>query len=318
MENIQPKEPTGLKLFLLTIRSYAFPATVIPVIYGTIIAGLFNPGIKINFFLFFLTMVGALAIHVVSNVVNDIYDFKKGIDREDPEIGIPHGGSMVLSKGWVSMNSMVMITVISLLLAVGIGLYIWTQCGNWILYLMIFGGLLAVYYTAKPLSLKYKALGDIMVFIGFGVGVTLGSYIVQTKEFSWMPVVLSVPVGLLIIAILHSNNIRDLYFDKTFGIKTLPILVGEKLSKYIYDILIIGAYLSVIIFVALGFLPWLALLNLLTLPTAIKLVRMLKDIPRASIERFNMGTQHNLLTAKFNMQFGLLLNIGILIKILFI
>jgi 1,4-dihydroxy-2-naphthoate polyprenyltransferase len=310
--------PKGFKLFMMTVRAFAFPASVIPILYGSILSMLLVPDVKFDFLLFALTLIGAMAVHVGSNVINDIYDFKKGIDKEDPEIGIPHGGSLVLSKGFKSMKDMKIIAASSLILAVLIGLFLYYMCGIWILYLMIFGFFAAVYYTANPFALKYKALGDLMVFLSFGVGMTLGSYYVQVKEFSWVPMLLSVPIGMLIIAILHSNNIRDMKFDRTFGVKTIPILIGESASKYMYDVLILGAYASIILFVVFGLLPWPALLNLVTLPAALKLIKMLRNIPEETLPRWEMGTKHNIMTAQFNMQFGLMLNIGLLLAWFFL
>ena len=310
--------PKGFKLFMMAARAYSFPASVIPVLYGSILSVLIVPGLNFNFFYFILTLIGAVSVHVGSNIVNDIYDYKKGIDKEDPDTGIPHGGSMVISKGFVSVSGMKVIAFGSLLLAGLIGIYLWMVVGIWILYLMIFGLFAAVYYTANPIALKYKALGDLMVFLSFGVGMTLGAYYVQTGVFDWRPVVLSTPIGLLIIAILHSNNIRDMKFDGAFGVKTIPILIGQKMSIYMYDVLLISAYASIMIFVALGLLPWPALLNLITLPTALKLVKMLKTIPDENLPRWELGTKHNILTAQFNMQFGLMLNLGLLIAFLFL
>jgi 1,4-dihydroxy-2-naphthoate polyprenyltransferase len=310
--------PKGLKLFMMAVRAYSFPASVIPIIYGSIIAVLFNPGIKFNYFHFALALIGSVAIHITTNLINDIYDFKKGLDKEDKEIGIPHGGSQVLSMGLVSKSFMKTTTVITTLLAVGIGVYLYIFAGIWIVYLSIFGLLSAVFYTASPFALKYKALGDIQVFLSFGTGMTLGAYIVQTHEFSWIPVILSIPFGLLIDAILHSNNIRDLNFDGKFGVKTLPILIGERLSFYFYYFLILGAYSSIIIFVALKLLPWFALLNLITFPSALKLLKMLKDYPQETMARYELGTKHNVMTAQFNIQFGLALTIGLLISLFFL
>lgn len=310
--------PKGFKLFLMAARAYSFPASIIPVLYGSILAMLLVPGIKFNFFYFALTLIGAISVQVGSNIINDIYDYKKGIDKEDPDTGIPHGGSMVISKGFVSISGMKALAFGSLVLSGLIGIFLWIMVGPWILYLMIFGLFAAMYYTANPIALKYKALGDLMVFLTFGVGMTLGAYIVQTHQFSWLPVVLSTPIGLLIIAILHSNNIRDMKFDGAFGVKTIPILIGQKMSIYMYDVLIIGAYASIILFVVLGLLPWLALLNLLTLPTALKLIRMVNNIPDENLLRWEVGTKHNIMTAQFNMQFGLMLNIGLLIAFLFL
>lgn len=207
--------------------------------------------------------------------------------------------------------------VISLAVAFLIGLYLYTQAGSWILYLSLFGLLSAIFYTAKPLALKYKALGDIQVIISFGLGMTLGAYIVQTGTFSYMPLLFAIPLGLLIDAILHSNNIRDIKFDGKFGVKTLPILIGEKLSIKLFYVMVLGAYLTLIIFVALKLLPWFALLSLITLPMALKLVKMTDGFPADGLARFEYGTKHIMLTAQLNMMFGLTLVLGLLISYLF-
>lgn len=309
--------PKGLKLFFMAARAYAFPASIIPIFYGSILAVLLNPGLKFNYLNFIITLIGAVSIHITTNVVNDIYDLKKGIDKEDKEKGIPPGGSQALSLSLVSKKYMKTTGIISTLIAIATGVYLYTQAGPWIIYLSAFGLLSAIYYTASPFALKYKALGDIQVFLSFGTGMTLGAYIVQTHEFSWIPIILSIPFGLLIDAILHSNNIRDINFDGKFGVKTLPILIGERLSFYFYYFLILGAYTSIIIFVITGLLPYFALLNLLTFPAAVKLLKMLKNYPQETMERFELGTRHNIMTAQFNTQFGLALTIGLLISLFF-
>lgn len=319
MEAQNNQKPKGLKLFSMIVRSYAFPASIVPIVYGSLLAVFLNENVKFNFFLFALTLLGAICIHITTNIVNDIYDFRKGIDKKDEELGIPHGGSMVLSLNLATESQLKTIALVSTLLAVAIGvfLYIATNFNAIILGLIIFGFFSAIYYTAFPISLKYKALGDLQVFLSFGTGMTLGAYMVQTQEFSWVPVILSIPIGLLIAAILHSNNLRDLKFDSTFGVKTIAILMGEKLSKNYYYFLVFGAYASIIVFVAFKLLPVPALLNFITLPIAIRLAKMLKELPQESIPRFEYGTKHNIMTAKLNMQFGLALSIGILISILF-
>ena len=146
---------------------------------------------------------------------------------------------------------------------------------------------------------------------------TLGAYIVQTGTFSYMPLLFAIPLGLLIDAILHSNNIRDIKFDGKFGVKTLPILIGEKLSIKLFYVMVLGAYLTLIIFVALKLLPWFALLSLITLPMALKLVKMTDGFPADGLARFEYGTKHIMLTAQLNMMFGLTLVLGLLISYLF-
>lgn len=301
----------------MATRAYSFPASIIPVLFGSMLAVLLNPGLQFNFLNFFLTLAGCILVHVGTNLINDIFDYDKGIDKEDKELGIPHGGSMVLSMGLLNIKQMKTGAAISLFIALLIGIYLYTQAGIWILYLSLFGLFSAIFYTAKPIALKYKALGDIQVIISFGLGMTLGAYIVQTGQFSYMPLLFSIPIGLLIDAILHSNNIRDINFDGKFGVKTLPILIGEKLSIKVYYVLILGAYASIIIFVALKMLPWFALLSLITLPLAMKLVKMSDGFPAEGMARFEYGTRHIMMTAQLNMMFGLTLVLGLLISYLF-
>lgn len=309
--------PKGFGLWLMAARAYSFPASIIPVLFGSVLAVLLNPGLQFNFLNFFLCLFGCIFVHVGTNLINDIYDYEKGMDKEDKTLGIPHGGSMVLSMGIVTIKQMKTGAFISLLIASLIGIYLYMVAGVWILYLALFGLFSAIFYTAKPIALKYKALGDIQVIISFGLGMTLGAYIVQTHQFSYLPLVFAIPLGLLIDAILHSNNIRDINFDGKFGVKTLPILIGEKLSVKVYYGLILGAYLCVILFVALKMLPWFALLSLITLPLALKLVKMSDGFPVESHARFEYGTKHIMMTAQLNMMFGLTLVIGLLISYLF-
>ncbi|MBP9192145.1 MAG: 1,4-dihydroxy-2-naphthoate octaprenyltransferase [Ignavibacteria bacterium] len=313
-ENTAPK---GFSLWMMASRAYSFPASIIPVLFGSVLAVLLNPGLEFNFINFILCLIGCILVQVGTNIINDIYDYEKGIDKEDKELGIPHGGSMVISMGLVSMKQMKTAAVVSLLIASLIGVYLYTVAGAWIIYLTLFGLLSAIFYTAKPLALKYKALGDIQVIISFGLGMTLGAYIVQTGKFSYEPLLFSIPIGLLIDAILHSNNIRDINFDGKFGVKTLPILVGEKASIKLFYGMILGAYLILIVFVVMNLLPWFSLLALITLPLALKIVKMSDGFPPDGMERFEYGTKHIMMTAQLNMMFGLTLVIGLLISYFF-
>lgn len=311
-ENSIP-QPQGFGKVMMAIRAFSFPASIIPILFGSVLAVILNPGLSFNWINMLITLLGAVLIHVTTNVINDIYDYQKGMDKEDKELGIPHGGSMVLSMGILNIKQMWTIALTSLFITILCGVYLYTQAGVWILYLSIFGVLSAVFYTAKPFALKYKALGDIQVILSFGAGMTLGAYIVQTGEFSWLPLIFSIPLGLLIDAILHSNNIRDINFDGKFGVKTLPILIGEKASIKFYYFLILGAYLSVVLFVVFGPLPWPALLALITLPIGLKLIKMVGEMPEEPQARFEYGSKHIMMTAQFNMQFGLMLIIGLMI-----
>ncbi|MBS1493171.1 MAG: 1,4-dihydroxy-2-naphthoate octaprenyltransferase [Bacteroidetes bacterium] len=310
--------PKGAKLWLMASRAYSFPASIIPVLFGSTLALIFDPAIKFNWVVFALALVGSVLAQVGANLINDIYDYKIGIDKEDKKNGIPHGGSMVLSMNFMTVDQMKMGATVALAVGALIGFYLYLLAGPWIIYLTVFGVLSSVIYTATPAAFKYKALGDIQVFVSFGCVITLGAYMVQTHEFSWMPVLLSLPLGFLIDAILHTNNIRDISFDGKFKVKTLPLLIGESASIKFYYFLIFGAYALVAVFVALKLLPYTALLCLITLPIGIKLCKMANHFPKDPHERYEYGVKHIMMTAKLNMQFGLAMIVGILVYYFFL
>ena len=106
----------GIALWLMAARAYSFPASIIPVLFGSVLAVLLNPGLKFNFLNFFLCLIGCILVQVGTNIINDIFDYDKGIDKEDKELGIPHGGSMVISLGLVSMKQMKTEEFVSLLI----------------------------------------------------------------------------------------------------------------------------------------------------------------------------------------------------------
>ncbi len=310
--------PKGAKLWLMASRAYSFPASIIPVFFGSTLALIFDPSVKFNWVVFALTLIGSVLAQVGANLINDIYDYKIGIDKEDKKNGIPHGGSMVLSMNFMTLDQMKMGATVALAIGALIGFYLYLLTGPWIIYLTIFGVLSSIIYSATPAAFKYKALGDIQVFVSFGCVITLGAYIVQTHEFSWMPVILSLPLGFLIDAILHSNNIRDINFDGKFKVKTLPILIGENASVKFYYGLIFGAYAMVAIFAVLKLLPYTALLCLVTLPIGIKLCKMANHFPKENQARYEYGAKHIMMTAQLNMQFGLTMIIGILVYYFFL
>ncbi|MBS1515009.1 MAG: 1,4-dihydroxy-2-naphthoate octaprenyltransferase [Bacteroidetes bacterium] len=310
--------PKGAKLWLMASRAYSFPASIIPVLFGSTLALIFDPAVKFNWLVFALTLVGSVLAQVGANLINDIYDYKIGIDKEDKKNGIPHGGSMVLSMNFMTLDQMKMGATVALVIGSLIGFYLFLVAGPIVIYLTLFGVLSSIIYTATPAAFKYKALGDIQVFVSFGCVITLGAYVVQTHEFSWLPVLLSLPLGFLIDAILHSNNIRDISFDGKFKVKTLPILIGENASVKFYYFLIIGAYIAVGIFAALKLLPWTALLCVVTLPIGLKLCKMANHFPKETHARYEYGAKHIMMTAQLNMQFGLTMIIGILVYFFFL
>jgi len=186
-----------------------------------------------------------------------------------------------------------------------------TPGGVFLVWLILIGGLLGAFYTARPFEFKYHALGDLAVFISFGPAMVLGAYFVQAHHFSWKPVLYSIPIGLLVDAILHSNNLRDIVNDGAVKIKTVPILIGEKWAKIMYQALVFGAYLLTLLLVLASGLTAFALLVFVSLPMAIKAVSMVRHKESVPMKRFAMI---DAATAQVHLAFGLLMVIGLVIR----
>jgi 1,4-dihydroxy-2-naphthoate octaprenyltransferase len=168
------------------------------------------------------------------------------------------------------------------------------------------GVFVGIFYQIKPVGLKYRALGDLSVFIAFGPLLSLGAYFVQTGTVSFLPAAAAIPVGLIVIAIVHANNFRDLMEDEVSGYKTLAALLGAKGSSIYYTLLLICAYLLPIPLAAAGVLPPLSLLCWLSLPLAVKNMALSF---RPDYLTFGLL---DLLTARLHLLYGILMTGGIL------
>jgi 1,4-dihydroxy-2-naphthoate octaprenyltransferase len=300
---------SGIALWWRAVRPFSFTVSVIPPILGTVLAVLGNPGLEIDWFRFILTVIGCVTVHSGANLLSDYYDYKVRVDREGT-----YGSSGLLVDKIMQPGQILKGGVIAISLALGIGLYLVFVTPNpvFLLGVIFIGGIFAVFYTANPFAFKYNALGDIAVFISFGSAMVLGAYYVQAHRFSWAPVLYALPIALLVDAILHSNNLRDIENDEAVDIKTIPILVGEKVSKWMYYGLILGAYLLILILILWAGLPMLSLLTFLSFPLAVKLVRMIRDKEKIPKKQFAMI---DAATAQCHLTFGALMIISIIIHI---
>lgn len=284
-------------VWLRAIRPWSFTAAMIPVLLGGCFAayeGLLRPELLV------LALIGSVAIQAGTNLINDYYDHEKGVDSTE-SLGI---GDAIqrgeLTPRQVFIGGMVAFAIGSL-----IGLYLVSVAGPFILWLGLLSVLVGYFYTAGPFALAYIGLGELAVFIFMGPVMVVGSYYLHTGAVTWPVVLASLPVSFLVAAILHANNLRDLETDKRSGKRTLATLLGRTGANIEYYVLIGGTYLSLVLVVALGMVPWLTLLALLTLPLAWRLIQIVarEREPRAL---------HPVLqqTSRLHMQFGVLLLVG--------
>jgi 1,4-dihydroxy-2-naphthoate octaprenyltransferase len=288
-------------LWWQAVRPFAFTVSAIPPLLGGIIALIDNPGLKIDLFRLILTGVGCMTAHAGANLLSDFYDYRAKVDRVGTfgSSGLLVAGAMqpsqILKGGWVA-----------LVLAGLIGAYLVyvTPGGLFLVGLVGIGGGFGVFYTAGPVEFKYRALGDVAVFLSFGPAMVLGAYYVQAHRFSWMPVLYALPVGLLVDAILHSNNLRDIANDRAVNIKTVAILIGESRAKTMFYALVFGAYGTTLLLIALAGLPLFSLMVFFSLPLAVKVTRMVRHKDHLPAREFAVI---DAATAQLHLAFGLLM-----------
>jgi 1,4-dihydroxy-2-naphthoate octaprenyltransferase len=300
-----------IPLWWRAVRPFAFTVSLIPPIMGGLMALIENPGLKFSLFRFILAGIGCMTAHAGANLLSDYYDFKTRVDREGT-----FGSSGVLVAGIMSPEQVLQGGCIAMAIAGVIGAYLVfvTPSGILLIWLIALGGLLGIFYTAKPFEFKYHALGDLAVFISFGPAMVLGAYFVQAHHFSWEPVLYSIPIGLLVDAVLHSNNLRDIASDRVVEIKTVPILIGETRAKLMYQALVFGAYLITLLLVLAGGLTAFALLVFLSFPLAIKVGNMVRHKESVPMEKFALI---DAATAQIHLAFGLLMVMGLVLGYFF-
>ncbi|GAB4544061.1 MAG: hypothetical protein OHK0023_00270 [Anaerolineae bacterium] len=255
----------AIRVWWRAARPFSFTAATVPVLLGTAIAAYEG---QFNLVMFLLALIGSVALQAGTNLINDYYDFRKGADNEK-SLGI--GGA--IQRKELTPRQVFWGGIFAFGLGSVIGLYIVSVTGPFVLLLGIFSVLAGFFYTAGPAALAYIGLGEITVFIFMGPVIVIGAYFVQAGTLSWEVLLSSLPVGFLVAAILHANNLRDLESDKEIGKRTLATILGRKRANWEYYLLIGATYASVILTTALGIAPWWVLIVFLTLPQAYGLMQ---------------------------------------------
>lgn len=288
-----------IKTWFLAARPWSFSMSAISVTIGSVwgLTGEFRFGGYV------LALLGMVALHGATNLLNDYYDVKNEVDTPSaPTVKYrPHP----LVENALNLRQVLTFSLLLYATGVIIGFYLTATRGCPILLIGIAGVLTAVFYTAPPFNLKYHALGEPTVFLLWGPLAMMGAHYVQTQAFSFDIVLISFPFGILVGLVLLANNIRDMAFDEKQGIKTLPVLLGGERGRLVYGALIFLAFLGVVLMSLLGPLtPW-SLLVLLALPLVKPVFKIVSgDCPPDADAR----------TAKLDTAFGVLLLISILLE----
>jgi 1,4-dihydroxy-2-naphthoate octaprenyltransferase len=253
-------------------------------------------------------LLAGVLFHAGANMLNDYYDYKKGVDLDST-----FGSSRIIVEGLLSPKAVFNGGLAMYAVGFALGLILVYYHGLPILILGIIGLLGGMLYTGFNVAYKYYALGDLFVFLMFGPLMVLGTSTALTGDMDYNTFLVSIPIGLLTVAILNANNIRDITHDKQAKITTMATLMGTKASVFEYYFLIIAAFLSVIIMVAFGFLSIWTLLVILSLKPAIDNIKFISKADANKPEDIMIG---DVRTAQHNLMFGVLYSIGLLLGVL--
>jgi 1,4-dihydroxy-2-naphthoate polyprenyltransferase len=257
-----------VRIWLMAARPRTLPAAIAPVLVGTALA---MTVVDLRVGGFVAALLGAILIQVGTNLSNDYSDARRGADTEDRL-----GPVRVTAGGLVPPKRVLVATYVTFALAVLCGVYLVYLAGPILLAIGAASILAGVLYTGGPRPYGYEGLGEVFVFLFFGLVAVTGSYFVQTEEVSWEAFALAVPVGLLAAAILVVNNVRDLETDRRAGKRTLAVRLGRPRTRTVFGLMVYGAFLTAPIpWIAGSLSPWL-LLPLVLLPAAVELVRMVR------------------------------------------
>ncbi|HHE32143.1 MAG TPA: 1,4-dihydroxy-2-naphthoate polyprenyltransferase [Chlorobaculum parvum] len=260
-------QPSAFQAWMLAIRPKTLPAGAMPVVIGSALAaadGVFRllPAL--------VALICALGIQIVTNFINEIYDFRKGADTAERL-----GPTRTVAAGIITGQTMTRVSIALGISVFVLGLYL-VAIGGWPIFLIgVLSLLFAWAYTGGPFPIAYCGLGDVFVFIFFGLVAVGGTYYVQALSLPTAVLVAAAAPGAFSVCILLVNNIRDIATDRKVGKMTLPARIGAPAARALYVALTVLAYaVPVWLVVSAGYSPW-CLASLVSLPLAIGQVRTL-------------------------------------------
>jgi 1,4-dihydroxy-2-naphthoate octaprenyltransferase len=248
----------------MAARPRTLPAAIAPVLVGTA-AAVEWVGHLPRWGAFFAALVGSIFIQIGTNLVNDYSDAKRGADTADRL-----GPVRVTSSGLIAPQRVLWATWIAFAVAIGCGIYLATVAGPVILLIGAVSIAAGVLYTGGPRPYGYAGLGEVFVFLFFGLVAVNGSYYVQVEELDALPLGLSISIGFLATAILVVNNVRDLETDRRAGKMTLAVRIGREAAVNLYRLLVLGAFAVLPLALWAGEASALPLIGLLAAPLAIR------------------------------------------------
>lgn len=288
----------SFKDWLIAVRPWSFPASVMPVVVT--LAYVYWTQQEMNWLNGIWALLNIIVFHAAGNTWSDYFDYKRGVDAKDTF------GAKTLTDGMFTPVEIYRLSLALLLVALVAGLGLLLRTGLPLLYIGIGGAACSLFY---PL-LKYRALGDVVIFLSYALLPTLGTFYVVTGAIDWVVLWIALPVGLITVAILHANNTRDMRTDARADIRTLAMKLGGKKSMYVYCAEVLFPFGWIVGCAVAGTFPLWALLIVPALIPAIGNVRIVSQLAgkgEAAIANLDE------MTAKLQLLFGLLFALSFVI-----
>jgi len=291
----------SLQAWVMAMRPQTLPVSIGPVFVGTAVAFIegrfrFGPALAAG--------AGALLLQIGSNLANDVYDFEKGADTEH-RIGPPRAAQLGLLSPGALKRGMFLVFALAML----VGVYLSIVAGPVVIAIGLISIVAAIAYTGGPWPLGYHGLGDVAVFIFFGLAAVVGTTFVQVGAVPALAWIAAIPVGSLATAILVVNNLRDIETDRVAGKRTLAVRFGRSGAQTEWALLVGGAYMMTFVpgfFFGAG--PWM-LLPWLSAPRAVSLWRVIRSsVSGPELNEALAGTAQ--LSALFSLLFAIGLSVS--------
>jgi len=293
--------PSRWRIWFQAIRFFSFTASAIPILIGASLALVDR---EFDLLLFVVMLAASVACHAGANLANDYFDHVKGIDTEESL-----GPSKVIQQSLLTPAEVRRGMIVAFAIATALGLFIVAETGWPILTLALASLGAAYFYTGGPKPLGYIALGEVTVLIFMGPVMIGGAYYVLAERLTWEVILASLPIGFLVAAILHANNIRDIELDRAAGKVTLATLLGRHWANIEYLALVAGAFVATAVLIVAEPRLWPVAVVVLSAPTAVWLIRLV--FSAAEGRSLNVALRK---TAGLHLRFGLLMTAGLLIR----
>lgn len=289
-----------LKEWFMVTRPWGYALSIMPAALAVAYVFFENSvtPLDVNWWYGILAVIASPILQAGGNMMSDYYDYKNNVDRKET-----YGSSRMLVNKQFEPREVYWFSISMMVIGNIIGIYLLLNT-SWHLLWIGLAGIIGSYFY---FFMKYRALGDLNIFIIYGQLISLGTYLVMTNALSWKMLLVAAAPGFLIVNVLHANNTRDIKHDSMAKIKTAAMHLGIKGSIIYYTVFTYGAYLLIGLCVVFGIQHWATLIIFISFPMALKLIKQMRTADKEkpeNIQRLDEGT------AQLVMVYMLLLVIG--------